>query len=104
MIAAHGVDDNGFHGEKRRGAARDVVCSVLRDLDDLTAAVLPTVRAGPMPLRGLAAVRTGDELRHRERVVGATLVALLVRRSSLRYGHWDLRSGAAIDRGELFSV
>jgi hypothetical protein len=49
MIAAHGVDDNGFHGEKRRGAARDVVCSVLRDLDDLTAAVLPTVRAGPMP-------------------------------------------------------
>jgi hypothetical protein len=104
MIAAHGVDDDGFHDEKRRGALQGAACSVLRDLDDLTAAVLPTVRASPMPLHGLAAVRTGDGLRCRQRIVSAALVALLMRSSSFRYGHSDLRSSAAIDRGELVSV
>jgi len=57
---------------------------LLRDLDDLTPAVLPAMPAGAMPLRGLAAGGTSDVLRHDERVVRAALVALLTRRSSLR--------------------
>jgi hypothetical protein len=65
--------------------------SFLRNLDDLPSAVLSAVRAGSMALRRLAAVRAGDGLRDDEGIVRAALVALLTRRSSLRYGHPILR-------------
>src|ERR1051326_2560972 len=72
--------------------------SFLRDLDDLPPAVLAAMGARAVALCRLAARRTGDELRHHEGVVRPALVALLTRRSSLRYGHPVLRRGSALER------
>src|SRR3989442_13336054 len=61
--------------------------SALRDLDHLSPAILSTVRAGAVALRRLAARGTCHVLRHDEGIVCPTLVALLMRGPSLRYGH-----------------
>src|SRR5690554_2575126 len=62
-------------------------CGSLGDFDDLPAAVLAAVRAGPVAHHGLAALGARHRRRRRQRFVGAALVALRGGRPSLRYRH-----------------